>query len=777
MSPAPRAGRRALGCLRVAALVMGAAIAAGPAPGHAAPETRVLPAEPVTPGISWAGERMLRDRLAAGLPLPPDAVRRWGLDLPEVEPSLSRPLPGVMRSRAPLLTATGGLAEDVLANDRSNDASCLGCGNRPLAQSATSIAILGDHMVAGWNDSRGICSGGSFQGYAWSSDGGATWIDPGDMPLADTGARFRGDPVHVVDRLTGVFYIVGLCDGGSLGTGLALLRGHFSLGAFEVDDVRQIAVGSPDVLNKEWMDIDPNPGDPAHPRLYVVYARFVGTSAAQIELIVSQDGGQTWSAPQVLDEIETHGRVQGARPVVGPDGELHVVWYESGVPARMRIVRSDDHGATFGPAHTVCEFFENATSGAPGFRRGRATTYPGIAVDRSTGPHRGRVYVTWDESVDFYDAPFPASPTTVVEAETNGFFLNATPFTVGDRLTGHFSNAPDVDHFRFSGVQGQTFVLRYDTPPPVALNSRIVCAADTGGIASFRYLAFNQSFGPQLCFTLPATGTYYLRFSNASVVPGGYALLTTWDTPTPGERARDHRDRFVAWSDDGTYWSKPVRLNDDPPWFDGEYPEVTVDGVGDVHVLWHDFRDDAGCGAVSYEYLASSGDGGVTWGPNRRVSDVASFWSFEVCGASNQGDYQGIASEGQRIVPCWADARAGDPDVYVESDRFTSARHCPPPATATPGGQAVLSFTLTNTGNVPANLTWSVEDDGGWLASAIPGPTGGVSLAPGAHQGVSATFHLPEGCSSVPNRVRFISRDTDIPGRSDTCVSKILCAG
>ena len=740
--------------------------------------TRVLPMQPEPAWISSACERMLRHQLAAGQRLAPELVRRWGLDLHDEEPiAAAAPRDAVSHRRLGHRTGvTAGLAADVRANDITDDATCIGCSNRPLSQAETTIASLGDHLLVGWNDTRGLCTGGPLQGYGWSTDGGATWTDVGDMPLTDTGAYFRGDPVHAVDRLTGDFYVAGLCAEGSLGSGLALLRGHFEGGGFVVDDVRQIAVGSPDVLDKEWMDVASNPADPEHPWLYVTYSRFVGASTSQIELIVSTDRGVTWSAPKVLNPPETHGLVQGSRPAVGPDGELYVVWYESGIPSRMRIVRSDDHGATFGTARTVCEFYNNFYSGAPGFRRGRSSTFPGFAVDRSGGPWRGRVYVTWDESVNFFDAPFPASPHTVREAENNGFFANATPFTVGDRITGVFANNPDVDQFKFSGTQGQTLFLRYDTVPLIGLNTRLICAADTMGISTFRHLAFNQSFAPSLCFTLPVTGTYYLRLTNASVVPGAYALITTWDTPTAGERSRDHRDRFIAHSDDGILWSKGLRLNDDPPGFDGVFPEVTVDGAGDVHVFWHDFRDDPACGAMSHEYLTSSGDGGVTFGPNRRVSDAQSFWSNEVCGSANQGDYQGITSEGQRVFPCWADSRLGDPDAFVESDLFASARDCAGSVIGTALADPVVSFTLTNTGNVPGQLTWALEDDHGWLVSASPGAAGSIALAPGARQVVQATFRLPPDCApSRDDRVRFITGDIHIPGRRDTCITALSC--
>ena len=256
-----------------------------------------------------------------------------------------------------------------------------------------------------------------------------------------------------------------------------------------------------------------------------------------------------------------------------------------------------------------------------------------------------------------------------------------------------------------------------------------------------------------------------------------YRLLTSWDTPTAGERARDHRDAFVAWSDGGGIWSAPTRMNDDSPWFDGVYPEITVDDLGRAHCHWIDFRDDTTCGALSYEYLASSGDGGVTWGANRRVSDVQSFWSFNACGSANQGDYQGVSSEGTNVYPCWADSRLGDPDVFMECASFGTAISCPTPGPVDGDSVVTVNFTLTNSGSVDGSFAWQVEDANGWLTGATPSVSGTVALAAGAPQLVTATLHPPGSCApAITDVVRFITRDLNIPGRADTCLATLTCS-
>lgn len=739
-------------------------------------------AEPTKPPVqlSSAYDRMLREQIANGRVLPHAVIERFGLDaVDEAATVTGAPrlpeAPGQPFGNARANAGTLGL--DRQANDRTGDASCAACAGRPLSQSETTVAALGDYRLVGWNDSKGFCIG-AVQGWATSVDGGVTFTDQGEVPALPAGGRYRGDPVHFVNPATGEFYILGLYEETvATGSGLALLNGHFAGNAFVIDGNRKILTGGADFLDKEWGCVDPATGN-----LFVTYSRFVGGGVSQIELIRSTDGGNTWSAPVLVHGAAQNGLVQGSRPVIGPDGELILYWYESftsfATPFSKHHVRiSNDGGLTFGPDIVAASFVENFTTGGAGYRRGFSPTFASIAVDRTNGPHRGRIYLAWDESVIAYDAPAP-SLGDKSEVEQNGNFQNATPFSVGQRLRGTLTpNADSLDLWRFSGTAGQTVYFRTDSSTVNAnFQMRIQCSSDTALFQNMRFLAFNTSASSNfLVYTLPSTGTYYLRMFKTGAA-GSYRILTSFDTPTPGERALDHRDQFVAWSDGGAVWSTPLRISDSGIGNDGIFPEVAVDDAGRVSVYWHDWRAGLPCGAESAEYLVSSGNGGISWGPNQRLSDVNSFWSANACGSANQGDYQGITANGNAVIPAWADARNGDADVFTETVLREFTPSCPSTnATQFPNQAQVYAFDWTNSGNVEARIAWQVTDQAGWITGTSSGTSGDVAVAAGGNAGITVTLTTPSNCTPTHDTLRVVLQDLNVPGALDTCLVAVTC--
>jgi Thrombospondin type 3 repeat len=124
-----------------------------------------------------------------------------------------------------------------------------------------------------------------------------------------------------------------------------------------------------------------------------------------------------------------------------------------------------------------------------------------------------------------------------------------------------------------------------------------------------------------------------------------------------------------ASSDRGDTWTAPIRVNDDAAGngADQFLPWVNVDPAGVVHVTFLDRRGDVA--NLDYAmYLATSTNGGASFGPNVRISDgffPPGSWPDPT--SPFIGDYNGADIGGGRIHPAWADARNGGLDIFTQS--------------------------------------------------------------------------------------------------------------
>src|SRR5207237_6637789 len=113
--------------------------------------------------------------------------------------------------------------------------------------------------------------------------------------------------------------------------------------------------------------------------------------------------GQTWSPAMALSSSYCNG----ARAAAGPDGELYVGWDD----CQSRQVmgrRSDNFGTSFSAPFVVAPMLDNLGTKPIGYyyppscrmnpvypTYNSAPDFPAIDVDRSSGPRRGTLYVTW----------------------------------------------------------------------------------------------------------------------------------------------------------------------------------------------------------------------------------------------------------------------------------------------------------------------------------------------------------------------------------------------
>lgn len=145
---------------------------------------------------------------------------------------------------------------------------------------------------------------------------------------------------------------------------------------------------------------------------------------------------------------------------------------------------------------------------------------------------------------------------------------------------------------------------------------------------------------------------------------GPYAgsVYVTWFDHSKGEG----ETLLAASHDHGVTWGAPVRVNDDAGDHDQFMPAVSVGPDGTVDVSWYDRRDDPD-NHVFHVYYAYSTDGGATFAPNLRVTDVPSDeqHSHHQNGMIFLGDYRDSDSVAGAATLVWTDTRHEKADVMV----------------------------------------------------------------------------------------------------------------
>jgi hypothetical protein len=140
--------------------------------------------------------------------------------------------------------------------------------------------------------------------------------------------------------------------------------------------------------------------DPENPSTQVVYVTWINVDTGA-RVAHSTDSGYHWSTPRTFDYDTSDKFID---PAVGPDGTLYIAWL-SNSDATIRMATSSDRGDSSDTMDVVTDISMEVkipTSAAPqrGIHIGTV-----LDVDRSGGPHNGRVYLV------YCDYDFPAGET------------------------------------------------------------------------------------------------------------------------------------------------------------------------------------------------------------------------------------------------------------------------------------------------------------------------------------------------------------------------------
>jgi hypothetical protein len=270
------------------------------------------------------------------------------------------------------------LAEDPGTGDAdANDGGHRRQGNEPYAVVDPTNP---NHIFTGWNDYCLTDLGAGWQGFGFSTDGGATWTSslvpgyPQDTsaegmasPLFGTHTD-AGDPIGAFDN-DGNLFVGGIAFNlvkPSNGDIWVATYGTNPSRSMPVDYLRTLIIdrGTPSTTtagqqqDKPMLEVD-RTGGATDGNVYVCWSRFTGV-AGQNKIFFSRstDHGATFSSPIAISKSNEVHSVQGCDIAIEGDGDVYVTFRtinDSGskTAAGLGYARSTDGGLSFAPAQPI----------------------------------------------------------------------------------------------------------------------------------------------------------------------------------------------------------------------------------------------------------------------------------------------------------------------------------------------------------------------------------------------------------------------------------------
>jgi hypothetical protein len=484
-------------------------------------------------------------------------------------------------------------------------------GNPRTVQSETELAVLntngsmGKKMVGGYNDSYGFYDEREgLSGFAYSTNGGNTWIDGSGLPpkYPDGQTEYFGDPVIVVHHATRRFFFASIYARPDGTYTLSVNRGTFQ--AAPPQGIESIS--NTRCLNDPTQFLVPDP--PAQSQERVIWEQ-------PVEAVPTQVSEMT----DFLDKEWLY--------VDQSSGTLYLTYTRfvnglvatTATPLELMRCRGCAYNATFtaadwdGPYTVVpneVDTFNQAT----------------MAVTTLKGPNpTGRLVVTF---------------------LSRRFSLAGAGPEDQQRVDSIFS---DTDGTTFPAVNRRTVAIVNPQGEPPGYNR------GRSSILNAPYLNVNKGADDGVVTTGETTssgfGNLYVTYFNGT-------------TPvTAGPPFASAADVLISRSTDGgNTWGTPVKMNDDPPTTSHVFPTVQINKNGIVYADWLDRRRDPANNTLTDTWANVSKDNGVTYGPDRLQTDVATSWFVRADASPNFGDYNSsdLVSFNDFMIS-WADGRFPPP--------------------------------------------------------------------------------------------------------------------
>jgi hypothetical protein len=306
------------------------------------------------------------------------------------------------------------------------------------------------------------------RGY-FSSNGGSSWGGV-DLPLPapiGNGTRFGSDPSVAFDARGNVFYgyiVVFFGNGNGVnGTEMAVARSSDGGKTYPTATLFDFAGGSDHFNDKPIITADANTGSRFRDNVYIAWdAASGGSSGGGVRAATSSDHGASFNSVRI-DDPNGPGRSIGASPFVGPDGTVYVAWNDFAANV-IAFARSADGGATWQRPNIVSTKNAVFDLGIPAEEFRRALVYPSCDSDRSSGPHRGRIFCSWmdltaagvtdillafsDDKGSTWSRPAPVTDQLSFPVDRFNHWMAVDPAT-GDVNVSFYDTRNDSTGFRF----------------------------------------------------------------------------------------------------------------------------------------------------------------------------------------------------------------------------------------------------------------------------------------------------------------------------------------
>lgn len=326
-----------------------------------------------------------------------------------------------------------------------------------------------------------------------SSDGGVSW----KAEKLESEFGVFGDPVLVSNNL-GHFFYVHLSDPTGRGRNHPAWLDRITVQRSSDSGANWIDAGfagwnQNKDQDKPWMAIDPISN-----YLFLTWTEFdsYGSSdpAQKSRVLFSKsiDGGEHWSRPiRISDEegncLDGDLTPVGAVPAVGVFGEIYVSWaYNDKIWLDVSL---DGGQAWLAQDRVLADQLGGWSFDIPGLKR--ANGMPNLAVDLSSGPNRGNIYLNW---ADQRNGP---NDTDIWFSRSTDLGSTWSPaLRVNDDLPGkhQFFSSMCVDP-----VSGYIYIVYYDRRNFTDTNTDVYLAYSKDGGQSFHNeLISEKPFSPRI---------------------------------------------------------------------------------------------------------------------------------------------------------------------------------------------------------------------------------------------------------------------------------------